>query len=138
MTEVFCSNGIALTAAAYRRVPPLSSMSQFSWPAFTADRKDRHLVVVDVPARIAVAEPAALVRRLIEDVQPRGDLALSAEQIDDGTRVFCAFAEAADAESEVEALNAEEDNRHPGWASEHRCVMDPPEAEALGAVRRKA
>ena len=113
-------------------------MSQFSWPAFTADRKDRHLVVVDVPTRIAAAEPAALVRRLIEGVQPKGDLAMSAEQIDDGTRIFCAFAEAADAESVVEALNAEEDNRHPGWASEHRCVMDAPEADALGGgVRRR-
>ena len=112
-------------------------MSQFSWPAFTADRKDRHLVVVDVPARIAAAEPALLVRRLIEGVQPKGHLAMSAEQLDDGTRVFCAFAEAADAESVVEALDAEEDNRHPGWASEHHCVMDPPEAEALGGSARR-
>jgi hypothetical protein len=110
-------------------------MPQFAWPAFTADRKDRHLVVIDVPARVTVAEPAALVRRLIEDLQLIGDLAMSAEQTDDGTRILCAFARPDDASSVIEALNAEEDNRESGWASQHRCVLDAPGADSLVGAR---
>jgi hypothetical protein len=105
-------------------------MSQFAWSAFTADSKDRHLVVARVPADIT-EEPAAVVQLLIKGLAPKGDFALSSEETADGTTVFCAFALAADADMMVEAINAQERNLYPGWASEHHCLLDKTAAEAI-------
>ena len=110
-------------------------MPQISWPAFTGERENRHLIVAEVPTR-ATAHPATLVRRLIERLQPTGDFALSAQQTADGTEVFCAFAQAADADGMVEALGAQEDNRHPGWASEYRCLIDETSARTIADTVR--
>jgi pyruvoyl-dependent arginine decarboxylase (PvlArgDC) len=113
-------------------------MPQFAWPAFTGERKDRHLVVLDVPARVS-AELAAVVRCLISRLQPDGDFALSSEETADGTTVFCAFARSTDAENMIDAVSAHEDNRHPGWASEYHCVIDETAAKAIadtGMIKR--
>lgn len=62
---------------------------------------------------------------------PEGGFALSSEETAKGTRLFCAFALAGDAESMIDAVNAQEDNLSFGWASEHHCAIDKATAAAI-------
>lgn len=105
-------------------------MSQFTWPAFTDACKDRHLVVIEVPADVS-KDPAALVALLIDLVSPKGDFALRAERTAAGARLFCGFAEPTDADMMVQATDAQEDNVYSGWASEYHCRLDRRAAEAI-------
>ena len=105
-------------------------MSQFAWPTFTGAHKDLHLVVVEVPIDVS-NDPRILVDRLFKVMKPKGDFALSSERTAAGARLFCAFAEATDADMMVEATNAQEDNIYSGWASEYHCQLDRAEAEAI-------
>ena len=106
-------------------------MPQFAWPAFTERRYDLHLVVAHVPAGIC-EDPAAVMKLLIERLQPEGDFALSSEQTDLETTLFCAFERASDASVIIDALCGHEDNRHPGWASEFHCSIDKATVDAIG------
>jgi hypothetical protein len=105
-------------------------MPQSAWPAFTRTCKVRHLVVVEVPGDVS-RDPETLVALLIDLVSPKGDFAVSAEKTAVGARLFCAFAEPADADMIVQATNAQEDNAYPGWASEYHCLLDKTSAEAI-------
>ncbi len=105
-------------------------MSQFAWPSFTGKHKNLHLVVVELPID-ASEDPWALVDPLVKLVKPKGDFALSAERTAMGARLFCAFAEPADADMMVEATNAQEDNVYSGWASEYHCRLNRAEAAAI-------
>jgi hypothetical protein len=106
------------------------AMPQSAWPTFTRVCRNRHLVVVEVPGDVS-KDPEALVALLIDLVSPRGDFAVSAEKTAVGARLFCAFAESADADMIVQATNAQEDNVYSGWASEHHCLLDKTSAEAI-------
>ncbi|WP_300779361.1 hypothetical protein [Enhydrobacter sp.] len=105
-------------------------MPQFAWPAFTLERKDRHLVVIEVPADVS-KEPVELVAFLIKGLLPEGGFALSSQGTAKGTRLFCAFASAVDAESMIDAVNAQENNLSFGWASEHHCAIDKATAKII-------
>ena len=83
----------------------VKAMPQFAWPAFTERRYDLHLVVAHVPAGIC-EDPAALMKLLIERLQPEGDFALSCEQAGSETVLFCAFERASDASVIIDALCA--------------------------------
>ena len=109
-------------------------MSQFAWPTFTGTHKNLHLVVVDVPVDVS-NDPGILINHLVKAMKPRGDFALSSERTVAGARLFCAFAEAVDADMMVEATNAQEDNVYSGWASEYHCRLDRAEAEAIGSCQ---
>lgn len=105
-------------------------MPRCTWPAFAQACKNRHLVVVDVPADVST-DPEALVALLIDLASPRGDFALSAEKTAVGARLLCAFADATDVDMIVQAINAQEDNIHTGWASEYHCRLDRTAAESI-------
>jgi hypothetical protein len=105
-------------------------MTQLSWGTFNRQHKGCHLVVVEVPADVS-NEPVALIDLLINSVQPKDDFAVSSERMADGTRLFCAFAEPADADTMVEATNAQEENAYSGWTSEYHCRLDRAVAEAI-------
>ena len=105
-------------------------MSQCAWPTFTGTHKNLHLVVVEVPIDVS-EDPKILIDRLFNAMKPNGDFALSSERTAAGARLFCAFAEAADADMMVEVTNAQEDNIYSGWASEYHCRLNSTEAEAI-------
>jgi hypothetical protein len=106
-------------------------MAQFTWPAFTEGRCDLHLVVAHAPPGVC-EDPAGLIKVLIEGLQPEGDFALSSEDTGLETTLYCAFERASDAAIVVEALCGQEDNRHPGWASEYHCSIDKATMDAIG------
>ena len=106
-------------------------MAQFAWPAFTERRYDLHLVVAHVPAGIC-EDPAALMKLLIERLQPEGDFALSSEQTTRETTLLCAFERGNDASVLIDALSAQEANKHSGWASEFHCSIDKATVDAVG------
>jgi hypothetical protein len=98
-------------------------MPQFAWSIFAEKHKRRHLVVVEVPADVTET-PASLVGLLIKGLEPMGDFALCAEEAAERAILLCAFALATDADGMIEAINAQENNRYFGWASEHHGVID--------------
>jgi len=109
-------------------------MAQYAWPAFTERRYDLHLVVAHAPAGVC-EDPAALMKLLIERLQPEGDFALSSEQTGLETTLYCAFELASDANTIIDALCGHEDNRHQGWASEFHCSIDKATLDAIGRRR---
>ncbi|WIM10041.1 hypothetical protein [Enhydrobacter sp.] len=109
-------------------------MAQFAWPAFTKRRHDLHLVVAHAPASVC-EDLAALMKLLIERLQPEGDFALSSEETGSETVLFCAFERAGDASVLIDALSAQEANKHPGWASEFHCSIDKATVSAVGRKR---
>ncbi|WIM12987.1 hypothetical protein [Enhydrobacter sp.] len=118
-----------------KREPPASrpSMSQTAWTDFIQRQKDRHLVVLEVPRAIS-QDPVALVDLLIKNTAPEAGYALSTEIVVDGMRVFCAFANPTDVDNLVQAINAQENNIHSGWASEYHCRLDETSANAISAT----
>ena len=81
---------------AYTGRERFGTMAQFAWPAFTERRHKLHLVVAH--ARASVCEDlAALMKLLIERLQPEGNFALSTEETDSETVLFCAFERDSDA-----------------------------------------
>ena len=98
-------------------------MVQFAWPAFTESRRDRHLVVVEVPRHVT-EEPAPLLSLMLESLEPKGDFAMSSMKSAAATVLYCAFSSECDANLLVEALGGFEQNVHHGWASEHHCRLD--------------
>jgi len=106
-------------------------MAQHAWPAFTERRGDLHLVVAHVAPRI-IDDPATVMTLLLERLQLEGDFALSCEQTERESTLFCAFEQARDAALIIDALCAHEDNRHQGWASEFHCSIDKATVEAVG------
>ena len=115
--------------------PPAArpSMSQTAWAEFIRGQKDRHLVVLEVPKGIS-RDPVALVDLLIRNTAPEAGYALSTETVVDGTRVLCAFANPTDVDILVQAINAQEENIHSGWASEYHCRLDATSANAISAT----
>jgi hypothetical protein len=106
-------------------------MAHLSWPAFTEQRHDLHLVVAH--ALVGVCEdPASLMKILIERFQLEGDFALSCVQTNRETTLFCAFERAGDAALIIDALCAYEHNKHQGWASECHCSIDKATVDAVG------
>jgi hypothetical protein len=110
-----------------------SGMSQTAWTDFIREQKDRHLVVLEVPGDIS-QDPVALVDLLIRNMAPEAGYALSTENVVDGTRVLCAFADPTDVDILVQATNAQEENIHSGWASEYHCRLDKTSANAISAT----
>ena len=110
-------------------------MPPCSWSTVAADSKTHHLVVAQVPAGVT-DDAMALIASLVERLAPAGTYALTAQTETGSTSVFCAFSLATDADGLIEAMNAQEDNLHLGWASEHHCTLDKSAAEAIAdAVR---
>jgi hypothetical protein len=108
-------------------------MPKSSWSVLAQESKSHHLVVVQVPAGLA-DDPQALIGRLIEELAPVGTYALTAQKETASTTVFCAFGLGTDADQMIDVLNAQEDNLHLGWASEHHCVIDKSIAEAIAGL----
>lgn len=104
-------------------------MPQSAWATFANARDDSHLVVVEVPVDV-LTEPAALVGLVLHRAAPSGDFALCHEPTAEGTRLFRAFAEPADADLMIQANNAQEENICSGWAREYHCRLDRGAAEA--------
>lgn len=119
----------------FRRAYARPSTSQIAWTDFIRDQADRHLVVLEVPRDISEV-PVALVDLLIKTMVPEADYALTTEDVADGTRVLCAFANPTDADNLVEATNAQEENAHSGWISEYYCRLDETAANAISAILR--
>ena len=115
--------------------PPAArpGMAQTAWTDFIREQKDRHLVVLEVPGDIS-QDPVALVDLLIRNMAPEAGYALSTENVVDGTRVLCAFADPTDVDILVQATNAQEENIHSGWASEYHCRLDKTSANAISAT----
>jgi hypothetical protein len=122
-------------SAIRKNEPPATrkSIAQTAWAAFIQEQKDRHLVVLEVPRDIS-REPVALVDLLIRNMAPEAGYALSTENVADGTRVLCAFANPTDVDNLVQATNAQEENIHSGWASEYHCRLDETSANAIDAT----
>lgn len=122
-------------SAIRKNEPPATrkSIAQTAWAAFIQEQKDRHLVVLEVPRDIS-REPVALVDLLIRNMAPEAGYALSTENVADGTRVLCAFANPTDVDNLVQATNAQEENIHSGWASEYHCRLDETSANAINAT----
>ena len=72
------------------------AMVQFAWPAFTESRRDRHLVVVEVPRHVT-EEPAPLLSLMLESLEPKGDFAMSSMKSAAATVLYCAFSSECDA-----------------------------------------
>jgi hypothetical protein len=110
-------------------------MPKITWTTLAADSQSHHLVVAQVPAGVT-DDPEALVGRLLAELAPIGDFALTSQKEVGATTVFCAFALATDADGMIEAVNAHEDNLHLGWASEHHCTIDKAAAECIVSAIR--
>jgi hypothetical protein len=105
-------------------------MTHSAWTEVVDDPSARHLVVAQLEAK-AADQPAVLLALLIEGLHPVGDFALLTRCEEAGPVTLCAFTHPEDAQALATAIEAQEIDAYPEWASRCGFTFDKATAQAI-------
>ncbi len=105
-------------------------MTHRSWTEVVDDPAARHLVVARIVPK-ATDEPATVLIALIEGLAPLGDYALLTRCEEEGPVTLCAFSHPDDAAALAAAVEAEEIDHYPEWASRRAFTLDKAMAQGI-------
>jgi hypothetical protein len=105
-------------------------MTHRSWTEVVDDPAARHLVVARIVPK-AIEEPVAVLVALIEGLAPLGDYALLTRCEEEGPVTLCAFSHPDDAATLAAAVEAEEVEQYPEWASRRAFTLDKAMAQGI-------
>lgn len=105
-------------------------MAQQAWTEVVDDPAARHLVAARLEPR-AADEPAVLMAALIEGLAPVGDFALITRCEQDCAVILCAFSHPTDAQALAAAVDAQQTDEYPEWASQRCFTLDHATTRAI-------